>query len=64
MDLFGGDDEDGDIFGESSVAPPTLQSRNEVVVEEEEEVKQAPQKKVNIHTCTLSFHINKCSLTI
>lgn len=44
VDLFGGDDEEGDIFSESSRAPPPLQSKKEVV---DEQVKQAaPEKKV------------------
>jgi hypothetical protein len=43
VDLFGGGDEDGNIFSESSGVLPPLQSRREVVEEEEQ---------VNIHTCT------------
>ncbi|XP_038816662.1 WASH complex subunit 2C-like isoform X2 [Salvelinus namaycush] len=46
VDLFGGGDEDGDIFGDSSGVLPPLQSRREVVEEEEVQVKQAPQKKM------------------
>ncbi|KAM9395431.1 WASH complex subunit 2-like isoform 3-T3 [Salvelinus alpinus] len=46
VDLFGGGDEDGDIFGDSSGVLPPLQSRRKVVEEEEVQVKQAPQKKM------------------
>ncbi|XP_055758831.1 WASH complex subunit 2-like isoform X3 [Salvelinus fontinalis] len=46
VDLFGGGDEDGDIFGDSSGVLPPLQSRREVVEEEEVQVKQAPQEKM------------------
>ncbi|XP_062319292.1 WASH complex subunit 2 isoform X2 [Osmerus eperlanus] len=44
VDLFGGDDEEGDIFSESSRAPPPLHSNKEVVDEKGKQT--APEKKM------------------